>query len=86
MSVCVAPRGFGLGACSPKLGLYRILKRHDLLSHGDIVITEIDEMGGKAPALVPPEAVRFFAVKLLKHLNTSLYVCDAVFSGKRNYF
>ncbi len=43
-------------------------------------------MGGKPPALVPPEAVRFFSVKLFKHLNTSLYVCDTVFSGKRNYF
>jgi predicted SPOUT superfamily RNA methylase MTH1 len=43
-------------------------------------------MGGKPPALVPPEPVGLFAVKLLKHLNTPLYVRDTVFSGKRNYF
>ncbi len=43
-------------------------------------------MRGKRPALIPPEAVGFFSVKNFKHLNTPLYVSDAIFGGKRNYF
>lgn len=84
--VRVTPRGFVLLAGSPEFSLNGTLKRHDFVPHGRIIIAKIGEMLGKRPALVAPEAVCLFAVKLLKHLNTPLYVCDTVFSGKRNYF
>ena len=56
------------------------------MAHGQFTITKIGETCGKRPALVPPEAVCFFAVNHLEGLNTSLDVCDAVFGRKRNYF